>query len=68
MAFEPDIGQPKCPYSGRTQVIPEVTAPGFTLQEHDLAAFIDTNRTQLAELATTVPDVYFPGCLALPAF
>ncbi|MEM1239056.1 MAG: primosomal protein N' (replication factor Y) - superfamily II helicase [Cyanobacteria bacterium P01_H01_bin.26] len=68
MAFEPDIGQLKCPYCGRTQVIPEVTEPGFTLQEHDLAAFIDTNRTQIAELATTAREVDCPGCNATLTF
>ncbi|MBE9068506.1 hypothetical protein IQ260_17800 [Leptolyngbya cf. ectocarpi LEGE 11479] len=70
MAFDPDLGQLKCPYCGQSKATPEVTATKLrsTLQEHDLAAFIHTNRTQIAQLATTAQAVNCPGCRATITF
>ena len=70
MAFDPDLGQLKCSYCGRTEAMPKVTATKLsaTLQEHDLASFIETNRTHIAELATTAQEVTCPGCQATIAF
>ncbi|MEM9809375.1 MAG: hypothetical protein ACFB14_07935 [Leptolyngbyaceae cyanobacterium] len=70
MAFNPDLGQLKCPYCGRAEAMPEVTATKLraTLQEHNLAAFIETNRTQIAQLATTAQEVNCPGCQATISF
>ena len=70
MAFDPDLGQLKCPYCGHAEAMPEVTATRLrsTLQEHDLAAFINTNRTQIAQLATTAQEVSCPGCRATISF
>ena len=70
MAFDPDLGQLKCPYCGRAEAMPEVTATKLsaTLQEHDLAAFIETNRTQIAQLATTAQEITCPGCQATITF
>ncbi|MBT9310847.1 hypothetical protein [Leptothoe kymatousa] len=70
MAFNPDLGQLQCPYCGREEAMPEVTATKLraTLQEHDLAAFIHTNRTQIAQLATTAQEVSCPGCRAVITF
>ncbi|MGD1857018.1 MAG: hypothetical protein ACFB2W_22520 [Leptolyngbyaceae cyanobacterium] len=70
MAFDPDLGQLKCPYCGQSKAAPEVTATKLrsTLQEHDLAAFIHTNRTQIAQLATTAQEVNCPGCRATITF
>ncbi|MEM9265975.1 MAG: primosomal protein N' (replication factor Y) - superfamily II helicase [Cyanobacteria bacterium P01_F01_bin.13] len=70
MVFDPDLGQLKCPYCGRAEAMPEVTATTLraTLQEHDLAAFINTNRTQIAQLSTTAQEVNCPGCRATIAF
>ncbi|MBX2864445.1 MAG: hypothetical protein KTR27_12925 [Leptolyngbyaceae cyanobacterium MAG.088] len=70
MAFDPDAGQLKCPYCGRIEATPEVTATKLraTLQEHDLMAFINTNRTQIAQLATTAQEVNCPGCRATITF
>lgn len=70
MAFDPDLGQLKCPYCGNTEAMPEVTSTKLraVLQEHDLAAFIDTNQTQIAQLATTAQAVNCPGCRAVITF
>lgn len=70
MVFDPDLAQLKCPYCGRAEAMPEVTDTKLsaTLQEHDLAAFINTNRTQIAQLATTAQEVNCPGCKATIAF
>ena len=70
MAFDPNLGQLQCPYCGRTEAMPEVTATKLsaTLQEHDLAAFIETNRTHIAQLATTAQEVNCPGCQATITF
>ncbi len=70
MAFDPNLGQLQCPYCGRAEAMPEVTATTLreTLQEHDLAAFIDTNRTQIAHLSSTAQEVTCPGCRATIAF
>ncbi|MEM7796979.1 MAG: hypothetical protein AAF579_21330, partial [Cyanobacteria bacterium P01_C01_bin.118] len=70
MAFDPALGQLKCPYCGQTQETPEVTATKLrsTLQEHDLATFINTNRTQIAQLATTAQAINCPGCRATITF
>ncbi|MEM8614428.1 MAG: primosomal protein N' (replication factor Y) - superfamily II helicase [Cyanobacteria bacterium P01_H01_bin.105] len=70
MAFDPDLGQLQCPYCGRAEAMPEVTATKLsaTLQEHNLAAFIETNRTQIAQLAITAQAVNCPGCRATITF
>lgn len=70
MAFDPDLGKLQCPYCGRAEAMPEVTATKLsaTLQEHNLAAFIHTNRTQIAQLATTAQEVTCPGCRATITF
>ncbi len=70
MAFDPDLGQLKCAYCGRTEAMPEVTATklSVTLQEYDLSAFIETNRTQIAQLATTAQEITCPGCRATITF
>ncbi|WP_323363825.1 hypothetical protein [Leptothoe sp. PORK10 BA2] len=70
MTFDPDLGQLKCSYCGRDEVMPKVTATKLraTLQEHDLATFIHTNRTQIAQLAITAQAVNCPGCHATITF
>ena len=70
MVFDPDLGQLQCPYCGRAEAMPEVTATRLsaTLQEHNLSAFIETNRTQIAQLATTAQEVSCPGCRATITF
>lgn len=70
MAFDPDLGQLKCPYCGHAEVMPEVTSTKLSavLQEHELAAFIHTNQTQIAQLTTTAQEVNCPGCRATIAF
>ena len=70
MAFNPNAGQLKCPYCGNTEAMPEVTSTRLqaVLQEHDLAAFIHTNQTQIAQLATTAQEVNCPGCQAIITF
>ncbi len=68
MTFDPDLGQLHCPYCGRAEAMPEVTATKLsaTLQEHDLVEFVATNRT--AQLATTAQAVNCPGCHATITF
>ncbi len=68
MTFEPDLGQLKCPYCGRAEAMPEVTATKLsaTLQEHKLGVFLETNRT--TQLATTTLAVNCPGCRATITF
>lgn len=70
MVFDPALGKLHCPYCGRDEAMPEVTATrlSVTLQEHNLAAFIHTNRTHIAQLATTAQQVDCPGCKATITF
>lgn len=61
LQFNPQVGQLKCPYCGREEVIPQSAEQ---VEERSYEDYLSPDRAQMATLSTTALEVACPGCHA----
>jgi ribosomal protein S27E len=65
LEFDPHVGQLKCPYCGREEVIPQSAEQ---VEERSYEAYLNSSHTQLAALSSTALEADCPGCQAQITF
>jgi ribosomal protein S27E len=65
LEFDPQVGQLKCPYCGREEVIPQSAEQ---VEERSYEAYLNNSHTQLAALSNTALEAECPGCKAQITF